>query len=116
MLRFLADEDFNGLIVLGLRRARPEVDILRVQAIGLMTVHDTVILDRSARDRRVLLTHDVTTMTRYAYDRVREGAAMSGVLAVHQRAAVRGVIENLLLVVDCLVDDELEGQVRFIPQ
>jgi hypothetical protein len=31
MIRFLADENFNGKILRGVRRARPDADIVRVQ-------------------------------------------------------------------------------------
>ena len=35
MLRFAADENFNGDIVRGLLRRNPNVDIVRVQDVGL---------------------------------------------------------------------------------
>lgn len=71
MLTFLADENFNGDIVRGLRRRRPELDILRMQEIGLRGVDDPALLEQAAQMGRVLLTHDVTTITHFAYDRVR---------------------------------------------
>lgn len=115
MLRFLTDEDFRTVIVRGVRRARPELNVVRAQDVGLMSAHDRQILEWAARDDRVVLTHDVTTMTRYAHERVRAGERMPGVVAVHQQAPLRVVIEDLILVVDCTGDEELEGQVRYVP-
>jgi hypothetical protein len=71
MLRFAADEDFNNDIVRGLRRRRPDLDIVRVQEAGLSGAVDPDVLEWAARQGRVLLTHDVSMMTRYAHERVR---------------------------------------------
>lgn len=40
MLRFAADENFNADIVRGLRRRLPELDIVRVQDVGLSGADD----------------------------------------------------------------------------
>ena len=76
MLRFLADEDFNRIIVRGVLRARPEIDIVRVQDIGLRTENDPEVLDLAAAAGRILLTHDEQTMPAYAYERVLAGLVM----------------------------------------
>ena len=49
MLTFLADENFNGDIVRGLRRRQPELDILRMQEIGLRGVDDPALLEQAAQ-------------------------------------------------------------------
>jgi hypothetical protein len=51
----------------------PDVDIIRAQDAGLSGRDDPTILEWAASSERVLLTHDVSTMTRYALDRVRVG-------------------------------------------
>jgi hypothetical protein len=70
MLRLAADENFNNDIVRGVRRRNPAVDIVRVQDAELSAADDPTILEWAAQSGRVLLTHDVATMTRHAYDRV----------------------------------------------
>jgi predicted nuclease of predicted toxin-antitoxin system len=72
-LRLLVDENFDNTIVRGLFRRNPMLDIVRVQDIGLSGKDDPTILERAALEGRVLLTHDVATITRYAYDRVKQG-------------------------------------------
>lgn len=79
MLRFLADENFDIRIVHGIQGQAPEVDILRVQEIGLAGAEDPVVLNWAAQEGRILLTHDVSTVTWFAYDRVRAGQPMPGV-------------------------------------
>lgn len=61
MLRF-ADENFNNDVVRGVLRRNPDVDIIRVQDAGLGGADDPSVLEWTAREGRILLTHDVSTM------------------------------------------------------
>lgn len=115
MLKFLADENFDNTIVRGLFRRNPILDIVRVQDVGLSGKDDPTVLEWAAKEGRILLTHDVTTITRYAYDRVREGQAMPGVIEISTDASIRRVIEDILVLVECSQDGELEGQVQYLP-
>lgn len=115
MLRLLADENFNNDIVRGVRRRNASVDIERVQDVGLASLDDTTVLDWAAQVGRVVLTHDVTTMTRYAYDRVREGKQMPGVFEVSRNVPVGVAIEEIILLAECSLEGEWEGQVRYLP-
>ena len=44
MLRLVSDEDVPGSIVSGLRSRQPDLDIVRVQEVGLRTQGDDIIL------------------------------------------------------------------------
>ena len=81
MLRLLADENFNGRIVRGLLRRRPDLDLVRVQDIGLGHTVDVTILAWAAQQDRVLLTHDQKTVPKHAYERVEIGLPMPGVFS-----------------------------------
>ena len=70
MLRLLADENFNGRIIRGLSRRQPEMDVVRVQDVGLSGADDRLVLAWAANEGRVLLTHDQKTVPAYAYERV----------------------------------------------
>ncbi len=59
MLRLAVDENFNNDIVRGLLRRKPELDIVRIQDVGLSGADDPTVLEWAARENRVLLTHDV---------------------------------------------------------
>jgi predicted nuclease of predicted toxin-antitoxin system len=61
-VRLLTDENFNGAILRGLVRRLPELDIVRVQDVGLIHTDDPDILEWAANQRRILLTHDVATL------------------------------------------------------
>jgi len=89
MIRLAADEDFNNDIVRALRRTLPDLNILSVREAGHGGRADPEVLAWAAEEDRVLLTHDVTTMTRHALERIARGEPVPGVIAVHQRIANR---------------------------
>ena len=115
MLHLAADENFNNDIIRGLLRREPGLDIVRVQDAGLSGKDDTVVLEWAAQDGRVLLTHDVATMTRHAYERVKSGKPMPGVFEVSRKVPISTAIEDLLLLAECSEEGEWEGQVHYLP-
>ncbi|MFQ6115675.1 MAG: DUF5615 family PIN-like protein [bacterium] len=115
MLRLAADENFNRDIVRGLLRRKPDLDIVCVQDVGLSHADDSTILEWAAKEDRVLLTHDVSTMTRYAYERVQGGLPMPGVFEVSRKVPIRRAVEDVLILAECSLEGEWEGQVRYLP-
>ena len=77
-MKFAADENFDNDILRGLFRVLPNLDMVRVQDAGLSGVEDPEVLEWCARENRILLTHDVRTITKFAYDRLEAGLAMPG--------------------------------------
>ena len=75
MLRLAADENFNNNIVRGILRRKANVDIVRAQEADLSGADDPTVLEWAAQQGRVLLTHDVSTITKYAYERI-EGCSL----------------------------------------
>jgi hypothetical protein len=115
MLRLAADENFNNAIVRGLLRRKPDLDIIRVQDVGLSGAEDPVVLEWAAKEGRVLLTQDVTTITHHAYERVKAGKSMPGVFEVSCAVPIGTAIEDILLLAECSFEGEWEGQVRYLP-
>lgn len=115
MLAFAADENFNNDIVRGLRRRMPDLDIVRIQDAGLSGADDPTVLEWTALERRILLTHDVSTITHFAYNRVLEGKPMPGVFEVSRDVPIRVAIEDILLLAECSLENEWESQVRYLP-
>jgi hypothetical protein len=115
MLRLLTDENFNNDILRGLLRQQPEIDVVRVQDVGLSGADDPDVLAWAAEEGRVLLTHDVRTITRYAYERVAAELPMPGVFEVSRALPLGQVVADLVLVATCSLPGEWEGQVRYLP-
>jgi len=55
------------------------------------------------------------TMTRHAYDRIRRRLPMPGVLEVSRRVPLARAIEDLLLIAECSLPGDWEGQVKYLP-
>ena len=90
MLRLLADENFNGDIVRALLLRQPDLDIVRVQDVGLAGVDDPDILAWAAANDRIVLTHDRATLPDYAYERLAAVEKLPGVFIVNDRFPNRG--------------------------
>ncbi|MEM8641027.1 MAG: DUF5615 family PIN-like protein [Cyanobacteria bacterium P01_G01_bin.54] len=115
MTQFLADENFNNQIVRGVLRQNPAVNIVRVQDVGLQGASDPDVLSWAAQAGRIVLTHDVATMIMFAYDRIQAGLSMPGLFEVKRHIPVGLVIEEIVLIAECSLEGEWEGQVRFLP-
>ena len=115
MLLLAADENLNSDIVRGLLRRKPDIDIVRIQDVGLSGADDPAVLEWAAHEGRVLLTHDVITMTHHAYERVRVGKPMPGVFEISRDLSIGSVIDDILLLVEYSLEGEWEGQVRYLP-
>ena len=115
MLFLVADENFNNAIVRGLLRIKPELDIVRVQDVGLFSREDPEILEWAAKEDRVLLTHDVATITKYAYQRVMAGKYMPGVIEVSRKVSLGIAIEEILYIAEVGDHGELDGQIIYLP-
>jgi hypothetical protein len=115
MLKLASDENLNNNIVRGLLRKKPDLDIVRIQDAGLIGADDPTVLEWAARENRVLITHDVATVTRYAYERLEAGLAMPGVFEVDLFAPMGQVIEDILLLAEFSFGGEWEGRIGYIP-
>jgi hypothetical protein len=88
---------------------------VRVQDIGLSGKADQTILQWCAGEHRVLFTHDASTITKYAYERVIAGQPMPGVFEVSRDVPIGSAIDDILLVAEYSIEGEWEGQVRYLP-
>lgn len=115
MPRLLTDVNFNHAIMRGLLRRMPDLDILVAQDAGHNRMADPALLEWAANDGRVLLTHDVNTMSGFAYARTAQGLPVAGVILVHNSTPIGRAIENILLLLSDLSDEDWNGAVRFVP-
>jgi hypothetical protein len=111
VVRLLADENFNGRVVGGIRRRAPHVDIVRVQDVGFSGHSDPEILRWAASEDRI----DAQTVARFAYERADAGLSMPGVVEVKLNYPVAEAIDDLILLVECSLGGEWEGQVLYLP-
>jgi hypothetical protein len=115
MIRLAADENFNNNILRGLLRRKTDVDIIRIQDVGLSGEDNPTILEWTARNKRRLITHDAESVPHFAYELVKSGISMHGVFIVSQDIPMRSAIEDLLLLIECSEEGEWAGRVLYLP-
>lgn len=115
MLSLLIDENFDQRILRGLRLRMPQLDYLIVQDIGFTSLDDSALLDWAARESRVIVTHDVNTMTRFSSERLKEFFPMAGVIIVPEELEIGGAIDDLEVMIECCEAADLENQIQFLP-
>ena len=115
MIAFLADENLKRKIISGLLRRNPSVDVIRAQDVGLTGVEDRILLEWAARHNRILLTHDVQTLVGFAWESVRTGKPMAGVIVLGRNLRVSEAVKELLLIAECSEPEEWTGVVAYLP-
>jgi hypothetical protein len=115
LLQLLADENFNGEVIRALLRRSGNAQIIMVREFDLEGLPDPELLEWAAQRDLIVLTHDRRTMANFAYERIRAGVKMPGLILVNDRAAFRDVMDDLLLAVECSEPSEWNNYVLFIP-
>ena len=96
-IRFQADADFNQVIVSAIVRRSPTLDFKTATAAGLSGLTDAEVLALAAEDRRLLVSHDQTTMPKHFREFVRSTSS-PGLIVVPQGLAIRQVVDELILI------------------
>jgi hypothetical protein len=96
-IRFQADADLNEDILKGVLRREPRIDFRTAAAAGLRSLTDLEVLTLSAREGRVLVSHDRRTMPQAFAEFLRTNKS-PGVLIVSQKADLLCAIDDLVLI------------------
>ncbi len=115
MLHLLSDQNFSGDIVRGLLLRHPQLDLIRVQDVGLAAADDPLILEWAATNNRIVLTHDRATMPDFAYSRIVDGKPMPGIFVLNDRLLVREAIDAISLAEECSEQSEWTGLIAYLP-
>ena len=102
-------------IVRGLLYRLPDLNLVRVQDVGLEAAIDPVVLAWAAQNQRIVVTHDRATLPAFAFRRIVAGEPMPGVFVINDRLPVGRAIEELILVTTCSEASEWEGIVLYLP-
>jgi predicted nuclease of predicted toxin-antitoxin system len=114
-VRYLFDEDCNARIVRGVRRRTSKLDLITVQETGLGSANDSEILAHAAAEGRIVVSHDVRTMTAHATINMAFGSPMAGLLLIPQTYPIGQAIEDLLLIAEVSTGEEWQGKILFLP-
>jgi hypothetical protein len=85
-----------------------------IEDVPLEGLDDQIVLDLAARDQRVLISHDVSTMP----DRFRAYTRRNispGLILVPQELSIGKAIENIILICDAYSQDDIENRICLVP-
>jgi predicted nuclease of predicted toxin-antitoxin system len=114
-IKFLVDENFDHKTLSGIKRREPDIDIVAVQEVGLREADDPAVLEWAAKDERIVVTHDVTTFSDFAFERVAAGLPMPGVLEIPESVPRAVIIDELILIAGASEPEDWKDTVRYLP-
>jgi len=114
VLRLAADENVDGRVLRGLLLRLRNLDVVRAQDAGLAGASDPQVIAWAAVEERVLLTHDVRTMTAFAAERLAKSEPMTGLVILPQTEAIGLVLDALEELITSRHADDLRGQILYL--
>ena len=116
MFRFATDEDMAGAVVHALlRRQHLGYDFVRTLDEGLAGWDDPAVLAWAAKESRILISRDRNTMTDAAYERLRSGLEMPGLLLLREHSKLGEITESVEMIVHCTEPKDWRQVIEFIP-
>lgn len=73
------------------------------------------MLSWAAKESRITISHDVTTMIAFALDRVRIGQKMPGLIVIPDRLAIGVAVNDLCFIAARFNPDSLSQRVIYLP-
>jgi predicted nuclease of predicted toxin-antitoxin system len=113
-IRFQADAELNQIILLAVVRREPTVEFTTAAVAGLESLGDPEVLALAARQGRLLVTHDQSTMPDH-FSRFIETATSPGLLVVPQHLPPTTVADELLLVWYATDSEEWTNRISYLP-
>lgn len=112
--RFQADADLNQTILIATLRQQPAVDFRSSIAAGLPGVPDPEVLAATARDGRILVTHDRRTMPIHFGEFILRQTS-PGLLLIPQSLPIAVAVEELLLIWSVTEAEEWVNRICVLP-
>ncbi|HXM46951.1 MAG TPA: DUF5615 family PIN-like protein [Pyrinomonadaceae bacterium] len=95
-IRFQADNDLDQRIVVATKRLDPTIDFQTAHALKLHGVPDTLVLERTAEAKRILVSHDRRTLPEFFREFISTNSS-PGLIIVAPRLPVGRAAELLHL-------------------
>lgn len=113
-VRFQADADLNQVILTGVIRRQPAINFQTATEAGLEGLTDVEVLALSAKQQRILVTHDRRTMpTEFA--KFIADSVSTGVLIVSRKIALETIIEELIIIWSVTSAEEWINRIAKLP-
>lgn len=113
-VRFQADADLNQIIVSATIRRVLDIDFRTASAAGLAGLSDPGVLALAARDGRILVTHDQSTMPQHFAAFIAEQES-PGALIVPRHYALSQIVDDLILIWSATEAEEWINRIMYLP-
>lgn len=113
-IRYQADADLNQKIVSATVRLNPRIDFRTADAAKLASVDDLSVLEIAAREGRILVTHDKSTMPDH-FARFVQTRESAGVFIVPRGLKLADIAEELVMISEASESEEWINQIAYIP-
>lgn len=115
MIKILADQNFNGRILKGLKSRLSDLDCLTTYEIGMQKYKDYDLLTFAAEENRIILTHDARTFPRYIREKIEKGEKIAGVIIVSNKCSIGQAIDEIQIALICNTESEWQNNITRIP-
>ena len=114
-IQYLFDENCNARIMRGVRRRASQLNLMTVQEAGLGRETDAAILEFAATEGRVVVSHDVRTMTAFATSPATGQTTDGGLILIAQAYPIGQAIDDLVLIAEVSTAEEWQSKLVFLP-
>jgi hypothetical protein len=113
-IKFQADADFNQTILQALQRRGPAIDFQTADDAKIRGLPDPEVLSVTAREGRILVSHDHQTMPMHFADFIATRQS-PGVFLLAQDLPIRIAIEELLMIWETSEAEEWQNTLHYLP-
>jgi hypothetical protein len=113
-VRFQGDADLNQIIIKAALRREPTIDFQSSQVARLSGMTDDEVLKISAKERRILVTHDRKTIPHHFAEFIKSHSC-PGVLIIPQKLPVASVVDDLILIWSASEAEEWINRIHSLP-
>ena len=116
-MKYLLDENLAALYRVQLKRQVPELTVWMIGDPGAPErgTKDPDILDWCSQYEFVLVTNNRASMPNHLVDHLASGKHMPGILVFRRRAAIKAILEDLILIAEVAESGEFRDQITHIP-
>lgn len=93
----------------------PNLDFITPSQLGNIDESDENHLIWALANRRVIVSHDVNTMTEAANARLKNGLSIFGLIIVPQKMPIGDAVSELEMIIFCSEESDFESFVQYLP-
>lgn len=114
-MNFLADENLSRRFVNAIKRHNMDINIVRVQEVGLLGMDDTAVLDWAVDKNHILITKDRATIPSLVAQRLAEDIPSPQILIIRPGAQLNEILNMVEAIVVYGRQTDWQYPVRWIP-